>query len=59
MLVRADYRYIFVAVDTGIEFGEFGDYGTPDTAVPEGYVYVPRQVSQNSDVTWAMSGNRE
>jgi hypothetical protein len=39
MLVRADDRYISVAVDTGKEPGEFGDDGTPDTAVPEGYVY--------------------
>jgi hypothetical protein len=39
MLVRADDRYISVAVDTGKELGESGDDGTPDTAVPESYVY--------------------
>jgi len=45
MLVRADDRYISVAVDTGKELGEFGDNGTPDTAVPEGYVYVAPDVA--------------
>jgi hypothetical protein len=59
MLVRADYRYIFFAVDTGIDARESGDDGTPDAAVPEGYVYVPRQRPQHSDVTWAMSSKRE
>jgi hypothetical protein len=54
MLVRADDRYISVAVNTRKELGEFGDDGTPYTAVPEGYVYVPRQMSHHSDVTWAM-----
>jgi hypothetical protein len=43
MLVCADDRYISVAVDTREELGEFGNNGTPDTAVPESYVYVPRQ----------------
>jgi hypothetical protein len=59
VLVRADDRYISVAVDTGKEPGQFGDDGTPDTAVPEGYVYVPvsrqKPMPDHSDVTWAMS----
>lgn len=44
MLVRADDRYISVAVGTGKEPGDDGDDGTPDTAVPEGNVYVPGQI---------------
>ena len=58
VLVRADDRYISIAVDTGKESGEFSDDGTPDTAIPEGYIYVsaPRPMSHHcSDVTWAMS----
>lgn len=48
MLVRADDRYISVAVETGKELGESGDNGTPDTAVPESYVYVGRVVKMIS-----------
>ena len=38
MSVRADDRYIAVAVDTGKELGGFGDDGAPDTAISECYV---------------------
>jgi hypothetical protein len=38
MPVRADDRNIAVSVDTGKELGAFGDDGTPDTAISEGYV---------------------
>lgn len=45
VLVRANDRYICVAVDTEEEAREVGDDGTPDAAVREGYVYVPCQMA--------------